>query len=180
MTPPAADQLLEELEATPRKNGIAKLRYSHEAMVDLIVQNPWISQNDLAAAFGYSPAWISCVLASDAFQTRLAARREEIVDPAIKATIEERFRALVIRSLEVLQTKLSQPVVNDQVALRAAELGAKALGIGGHAAPPPAPPGDRLQVLAERLIILQSNIRQGAVYENAQQINAEVREVLPG
>lgn len=164
--PEEADQMLSELRREPQKsNGVAKLRYTHQAMIDLIVQNPWISQNELAGHFGYSPSWISVVLASDAFQAALEQRRSEIVDPAIKATIEERFKALVILSLDVLHKKLSQPVVSDNVALRAAELGAKALGIGGNAVPPPAPPGDRLLVLAERLVVLQDNVRKGVTYE---------------
>lgn len=172
---PAADALLAELSSSPppaRRSGstplatslaptmgkLAKVRYTHDAMIDLIIQNPWISQNEIAATFGYTPGWISNVFASDAFQARLALRRDEIVDPAIKATVEERFRALVLRSLEVLQEKLNKPQVSDQVALRAAELGAKALGIGGNAAPP-APPSDRLEKLAERLLVLQGGVR---------------------
>ena len=163
------DALLDELTALPPKPAIQKMRYSHEAMVDLIVSNPWISQNELAAHFGYSPSWISCVIASDAFQAALAARREEVVDPAMKATIEERFRALVVKSLEVLASKLNAPVVSDNVALRAAELGAKALGIGGNAPPPPPPASDRLTILAERLIILQQNVRKGVTVDGQAQ-----------
>lgn len=155
---------------------ISKVRYSHDAMVDLIVQNPWVSQNELAAHFGYSPAWVSIVLGSDAFQAKMAQRREEVINPELKATIEERFRALTIRSLDVLQDKLAKPNVSDQVALRCAELGAKALGVGGNA-PPPAPDIDRLERLAGRLIGLQANVRQqlgGNLYEG------QGIEVLPG
>lgn len=166
-----ADQAIAELaaEQPPATMGrLAKLSYTHQAMVDLIVENPAMSQGQLAAAFGYSPAWICNVLASDAFQERLAARREEVVDPVLKASLEERFRALTIRSLEVLQEKLAKPAVSDNVALRAAELGAKALGIGGNA-PPPAPKDDagRLEKLADRLIALQTQ-RRPETYENVQ------------
>lgn len=164
-----ADELTAELTKLPEKPGIGKMRYSHEAMVDLIVSNPWISQNQLAAHFGYSPSWVSCVIASDAFQATLAKRREEVIDPAMKATIEERFRALVVRSLEVLTNKLNAPVVSDNVALRAAELGAKALGIGGNAPPPPPPASDRLTILAERLIVLQQNVRKGVTVDGQAQ-----------
>ena len=161
-------------ESAPTMGGLQKVRYTHEAMIDLIVANPWVSQNQIAAHFGYTPAWISNVFASDAFQERLAARREEIVDPALKATLEERFRALVLRSLEVLQEKLNKPVVSDTVALKAAELGAKALGLGGNA--PPAAPvvdsDDRLARLAARLVQLQADVRR-PVYEGNIQ-DAEV------
>jgi len=145
-------------------------------MIDLIIEHPELDQNHIAAHFGYTAGWISNILASDAFQERMAARKEDIIDPAIKATIEERFRALVIRSLDVLQAKLNQVTVSDNVALRAAELGAKALGVGGHAAPKPAPSADRLIHLAERLVGLQSNIRERVL--NAQ--DGAVLEVSKG
>jgi len=135
-----------------------KMRYTHEGMADLILENPWISQNQLAAHFGYSPAWISTVITSDAFQSLLAARRSELVDPELRLTLEERFRALTTQSLRVLQEKLAKPAdqVSDQLVLRAAELGAKSLGIGAHAPPPPPPnPAEYLPAVAERLLRLQ-------------------------
>lgn len=145
---------------------MGKVSYTHEGMIDLIIMHPEMSQGQLAAHFGYSEPWISNILASDAFQAQLAKRREEIVDPVLKATMEERCRALVIRSQEVLMKKLSQPVVSDVVALKAYELGCKSIGIGGHAPPPRTEvPGDRLTALAERLILLQSNIRKGVTLD---------------
>ena len=54
-------------------------------------------------------------MASDAWQSAMAARREEIVDPVLKMNLEERFRAVTTRSLERLMEKLDAPVVSDQV-----------------------------------------------------------------
>ena len=159
---------VDEITALPaaRPNGIAKVRYSHTDMIDFIIANPWVSQNELASRYGYSPSWVSVVLSSDAFQSAMAARRDEVVDPRLKATLEERFRALTIQSLNRLMEKLDAPVVNDQVALRAAELGAKALGLGGHAPTPPQTPAvDHLARLADRLIDLQSNVRRSVTIE---------------
>jgi hypothetical protein len=179
---PDADTLLTELTQTPvaqrdealgyaprgpstaairAEVGPAKLRYSHEAMVDCIVANPWVHQNQLATFFGKTPAWISTVMHSDAFQALLAERRETLIDPELRATIKERFQAVLHQSLRVLQEKLSRPDVNqipDNLALRAAELGAKSLGFGiPSAAPPPAPINpNHLNELAERLVALQS------------------------
>lgn len=176
----AGEQLLGELVAQPPKTpraptmgALQKVRYSHAAMIDLIIENPWISQNEIAARFGYTPAWISNVFASDAFQSAMAVRRDEIIDPALKATVQERFRALVIQSLERLQGFLAAPACPPAVALKAAELGAKALGLGGHAPPPPPPASDRLERLAERIIQLNHQ-PQGEV------IDAQVIEVSTG
>jgi len=114
-------------------SAIQKISYTHEAMIDLLVGNPGISQGELASYFGYTPAWISTIMASDAFKEKLAARREDLIDPIIRVTMEDRFQAVVTRSLEVLQEKLEQPhtAVPDQLALQAAALGARALGKGG-------------------------------------------------
>jgi hypothetical protein len=134
-------------------------------MIDTLISQPWVSQNDLALRYGYTPGWVSTVMASDAFQAALAARREEVVNPAMKASLEERFRAVTVQSLTRLAEELDKPVCSPTVMLRAAELGAKSLGLGGHAPPPPAPMGDSLARLADRLIALQSNVRQGTTYE---------------
>ena len=167
--------------ATPIHTGArppARLRYSHEAMIDLIVMRPGISQNELAQTFGYTPAWVSVVMSTGMFRAALAARREELVDPAIRATLDERFQAVVTRSLEVLQEKLSAPslAIPDNLALRAAEMGAKALGLGGNAPPPaPAVSEDHLSSLAERLIALQSKTRERISYE-VQDVEAKVAQ----
>jgi hypothetical protein len=168
----AGDSLLSELRDAPARTQAAtmgrlvKVRYTHEDMIDFIIQNPMTSQKDMAARYGYTEGWVSNILASDAFQAAMAKRKDEVVDPVIRATIEERFKALVHRSLTVLMAKLEQPAVSDQVALRAVELGAKALGMGGHAQPAPVPPpSDRLVRLAERLVDLQSTVQERVVHD---------------
>lgn len=162
----AADRLLGELEGSapgrdttaPSMGRLKRLSYTHDALIDLIIREPELDQNRLAARFGYTPGWISNILASDAFKAAMALRREEVVDPVLKATIKERMEALAHQSLTILMEKLSSGTVSDNLALRAAELGAKALGTGGFA-PPPAPQEDRLAKLAERLVALHSGIK---------------------
>lgn len=72
-------------------HGIGRVRYTHEAMADKIIVNPAISQNDLAAHFGFSPAWISRIINSDAFRAYLHKRKEELEDPELKAQVEARM-----------------------------------------------------------------------------------------
>lgn len=114
------------------KQPIAKINYSHAAMIDLIIAQPGISQNEIARHFGYTPAWISQVISSDAFQTALAKRREEIVDPLMRETVETQFKALVSRSLDILQQKLNRPALEipDNLALRTLEISSRAAGYG--------------------------------------------------
>jgi len=113
---------------------IAKISYTHDAMIDLIVANPMIKQQDLARHFGYTPGWICQIMQSDAFQDRLAARRKEIVAPVVTQSIEERFKGLVARGQEILQEKLDGPNPPTELALKVVEAGSRALGYGAKAA----------------------------------------------
>jgi hypothetical protein len=110
---------------------IAKLNYSHDAMIDLILAEPWLSQGEIAARFGYSQSWLSIVMSSDVFKDRLAARKKEIVDPTITASVEERFEAIARRSAAVVLEKLEAAPAPD-FALKALELSSKALGFGAR------------------------------------------------
>jgi predicted transcriptional regulator len=141
MSADALDALLAEAKAptafipprpAPDKPAVAKLRYTHEAMVDQIIANPGISQNDLGALFGYSASWVSRILSSDAFQAKLAERSEQLIDPAIRSSVEDRFKGMVLRSMEILAEKLDRPSkeVPDQLVLRSLELSSRALGYG--------------------------------------------------
>jgi hypothetical protein len=110
---------------------IEKLSYSHKAMIDLLVANPMISQGELARAFGYTQAWISRIIRSDSFREQMAARTAEMVDPLVLQSIEQRFEALVTQSLDILQEKLERSAMpSADLALKAAELGTRALGYG--------------------------------------------------
>lgn len=111
---------------------VQKLNYSHDAMIDMILTNPGISQNAIATAFGYSAAWVSRIMCSDAFRAALAKRRGEIVDPVVAERVRVNFDALVLRSQEILMEKLSKPPdeVSDSLATRVFELSTRAAGYG--------------------------------------------------
>lgn len=161
ITPDSAALVTQMTDA--RAPAIDKVRYSHTDMIDFIIANPHVSQNAIAMRYGYTPAWVSRVITSDVFQSQMALRREEIIDPDLRATCQERFQALVHLSLQRLMGMLEQPTVKPEVALRALELGAKSLGMGAALPTQQEPEGARLERLAHRLIDLQSNVRQRTV-----------------
>jgi hypothetical protein len=111
---------------------VAKLHYTHEAMIDEIIRNPAISNDDLAEMFGYTPSWISTVQCGELFQSKLAARREEIVDPELRQSVKVQFAGLLSRSMEILRHKLNArpEAVPDQLALQVAKMSGQALGYG--------------------------------------------------
>lgn len=108
---------------------IRKVRYSHDAMIDLIIENPTVTQGELAAFFGYTPGWVSQVINSDAFRERMAERKDDLVDPRIRMSLEERIRGLADKSIEVLLTKLHE-TNNMNVAVRALDVATRSLGYG--------------------------------------------------
>lgn len=110
---------------------IQKVRYTHEAMADAILSRPGISQNQLAAMFGYTPGWVSQIINSDGFQAYLESRKELLIDPALRLSIEERLRALVVKGMEVLQESLAMNP-NPDTAAKALEIGTRALGYGAR------------------------------------------------
>lgn len=127
--PPSLQHFLAQPEK-PRVQ-LAKISYTHDAMIDQIIAHPDMSQQDLAALFGYTGPWVSQVLATDAFQSRMAQRKNEIVDPVIKANIEERMKGLILQSMQKLQEKLA---VNpsDELTLGVFSAATKAAGYGAR------------------------------------------------
>jgi hypothetical protein len=111
----------EGLGTRAAEGALVRLRFSHDAMVDFIIANPAASNRIIATAFGFTEGWISRVICSDAFQARLAQRKDELVDPVITANIEERLQGLAVLSATVLEEKLE--------ASRNPELAAKVLGM---------------------------------------------------
>ena len=110
---------------------IAKVRYTHDAMIDMIVANPAISQNEIAQHLGYTPAWVSIIVNSDAFQAALKERREEIIDPKLRATVEDRLKAVANGAMEKLMERLTTnaPFSNREL-IEAANMATKGLGFG--------------------------------------------------
>lgn len=104
---------------------ITKIRYSHDACIDMILADPAISQNDLARHFGYSASWISILMNTDAFKERLAQRRAEVTDPILMATIKQRLDVLANAALTKLISRIDgdQPISNKDL-IAAAQLGA--------------------------------------------------------
>lgn len=148
--------------------------YTPEAMVDLIAANPNLSPEQYAAHFNRSPEWFASVIASDSFQQCLAPRKSEIANPAITATLEERFRALVLQGVDVMQKKLNNDEIDSMTVLKTMEVSVKALGMGNvaPAAPVAAPIG--AEAVAEKLLSALDKARNHITALEAETV--EVRE----
>ena len=117
------------MSSTP---SLKRMAYHHDAMVDLILQDPTVTSRELGEVFGLTPAWVSRVLASDSFQARLAQRKGALLDPIIARSLNDRLRTVAIRSMDIIEEKLAaEPSAS--YAMDALELATMGLGVVSHA-----------------------------------------------
>jgi hypothetical protein len=117
----------------------------YDQLVDILLMSPpGETQRALARRVGYSESWLSRIIASDAFQARLAERIEKDIEPerreAFKlrfASIEEQARGLLLDSLQKLTARLEDPAgVPDQLVVKTVEVTSKLLGYGARTEQP--------------------------------------------
>lgn len=109
------------------------LRARHEAIIDLLIAAPHLKIREIAEKVGLSQSYISTLINSDTFKSRLAARRETLIDPVIAQTFEERMQGAMTQSLEILQDKLEKEQ-NVDLALRVLEMGGRGASYGARSA----------------------------------------------
>ena len=106
---------------------IARITYTHDAMIDLILQDPTVTHEELAELFALSRGWVSRVVYSDAFQARIAERKAQLIDPFIAADLNTRLRGVTIQAVNIMSAKLEAEESADY-ALEALGLAGKAMG----------------------------------------------------
>lgn len=133
---------------------VGRACYTPGTMVQLMLERPDYSHAMLCAHFERPASWMAAVLASESFQQALDPYRHLIVDPTLTATLQERYKALAIRTSNVMMQKMDDDKVTDFMVLKSGEIAMKALGMGTktEAAPPPATAPAATDSLAERLM----------------------------
>lgn len=86
-------------------HGIQKVGYTHEALINWMIENPDQYQRAAALYFGVTEGWLSKIVNSDAFRLQLA-KRQEAVFSVIAAGIPEKLREATGLSLDKLTDKL--------------------------------------------------------------------------
>ena len=108
---------------------LVDLHAIHEAIIDALIQNPTLNNKQLAQAFEMSAPYIGRIIQSDIFRSRLIERKAELIDPLIMQGAEERLKALMVDSMEVLAEKLALNP-NADLAMETLKVSSKALGYG--------------------------------------------------
>lgn len=107
----------------------------HDAIVDQLILSPGIGLTELSRMFGYSPQAIGLMMRSDFLREKLRKKREDLVDPILKATLEDRFQVMLEVSLRVATDVIGE-TKNAELALKGIDVAARALGFGAKTAPP--------------------------------------------
>lgn len=135
---------------------------SYDQICDaLLLSPPGETQGALARKLGYSQSWLSRIIASDAFQAKLAQRIEKDIEPERRetmrlrfASIEEEARGILLASLNKLAARLEDPAgVPDDLVVKSASMTSKLLGYGARQEPthPPVNLHFHLEQLAQNV-----------------------------
>ena len=84
-----------------------RMRYWHEYVIDLMLTNPELDQNTIAAMLGRSPSWLSRIVNSHMFQEAKALRRMEH-DAGIHASIVDKLESLADLTLDLMTERVVQ------------------------------------------------------------------------
>ena len=127
-------------EPAPPPKRISGMRgITYDAIIDFVLSNPRATRKEIATAFGYkSEQSITILINSDAFQARLHARREDLIDPLILGNVQDRIKGLADKSIAILEQKL-EGSADGNFALKVLEVTQKSQDYGAK------PPGVNAQ-----------------------------------
>lgn len=112
---------------------LKKLTIRHEAILEYMIANPEKPQNDVAAYFDVTPAWLSMIINSDLFQERLAGVIQQGHEVGI-FSVKEKMAATASMALDRLMDRI--PLETDVGELtKAANVTLKGLGYGNPKVP---------------------------------------------
>jgi hypothetical protein len=109
---------------------VAKLTPRHENIIAFLVANPTMRKQDVARAFGVTPAWLSTVIHSDAFQAKLAERQAQFFSAATQ-TIREKLETVAHLSLDKLIEHAEFEIETKEIRANA-EMALERLGYGAQ------------------------------------------------
>jgi hypothetical protein len=116
---------------------IQSISFTHEALINWMIANPERKLRDCAAYFGYTQAWLSCIIHSDIFQAKLAERQNEVFT-LVAQDIPDKLRGCADIALEKLAIKLEE-TEDAKYVLDAADKLLSKMGYGPATARNPAP-----------------------------------------
>lgn len=84
---------------------VKKVSFTHEALIQWMLENPSRHLRDAAEYFGYTQSWLSTIIHSDAFKQQLIKRQNQVAFQ-VAADIPSRLRGAAHVALEGLTRQL--------------------------------------------------------------------------
>lgn len=152
----------------PGAPGIRRLNFTHHDLARWLLENPAANLGDAAQYFGYTRAWISCIIHSDAFRNYFYELQQQ-ADRAVIGDIPARLRGIADAALEALSHELDQCAtsglagrVDREFVKETADMALKALGFGGRgngsAVTQPQAPQQNV-IFAEKVVLQEARER---------------------
>lgn len=86
---------------------IKRVSFTHEALILWLIENPHRSLRDCSEYFGYTQAWLSTIIHSDAFQAQLRRRQDQCA-AMVMQDIPSKLRGASDIALEKLTMQLEK------------------------------------------------------------------------
>lgn len=111
---------------------IQKVSPRHEAILNYILANPTEKLGNVAGKFGVTPAWLSTIIHSEAFQDQLKRRQDELFDSAILQDLGGKLTAAAHMSIDAYLEKVPTMDTDQVIAGADKILGRLGYGSGGR------------------------------------------------
>jgi hypothetical protein len=89
---------------------IQRVSHTHNAIMDYMLANPGVNLGSIAAHFGYTQPWLSCIIHSDAFQSLLKDRQDTIFHHTVMP-IREKMLGVASQALDRIAERI--PIETD-------------------------------------------------------------------
>lgn len=96
----------QELDPVAESAQIQKMSPKHEAILNFILMNPTAKYSEVAGHFNVTPAWLSTIVHSHAFQDQLRRRQDEFFDAAVVKDLGEKVQAAAHMTLDEYMEKV--------------------------------------------------------------------------
>lgn len=107
---------------------IKTVRTKHEAIMNFIIANPTLTYGQVAAEFNVTPAWLSVIVNSSAFQDRLKEKQEKLYEASVLAPLGDKLAAAADLTLEKYLEKV--PTLSGDQLISASDKLLNRLGYG--------------------------------------------------
>lgn len=111
-----------------------KFKDAHDLIIDKILEKQASGKKfthiEIATELGYTQAYFSLITGTQQFRARLAERQTALLDPTMVLEANDRLEALLNVSLDKVHTAVVGGAGGHEFALKVAEFGARAQGMG--------------------------------------------------